>query len=44
MYVFFTMISTFNLIPLATGMTGQNDHKTQGFTDAYDWSLVVPLF
>ena len=37
----FTMISTFNLILSATGMTGQDGHKTQGFTDSYDWSLVV---
>ena len=30
-YVCFTMISTFNLTPLATGMTGRDGHKTLGF-------------
>ena len=39
----FTVISTFNLILSATGMTGRNSRKTRGFTDSYDWSLVVPL-
>ena len=29
--MFFTMICAFNLIPLATGMTGWNGHKTKGF-------------
>ena len=30
-YVCFTMISTFNLTPSATGMTGRDSHKTLGF-------------
>ena len=30
-YVCFTMISTFNLTPLATGMTGWDGHKTLRF-------------
>ena len=30
-YVYFTMISTFNLTPSATGMTGQDGHKTLRF-------------
>ena len=30
-YVFFTMISTFNLTPSATGTTGQDGHKTLRF-------------
>ena len=39
----FTMISTFNLILSATGTTGQNGRKAQGFTNLYNWSLVVLL-
>ena len=30
-YVCFTLISTFNLTPLATGMTGRDGHKTLRF-------------
>ena len=30
-YVCFTLISTFNLTPLATGTTGQDGRKTLGF-------------
>ena len=30
-YVCFTMISTFNLTPLATDMTGRDSHKTLRF-------------
>ena len=30
-YVYFTLFSTFNLILLATGMTGQYGRKTYGF-------------
>ena len=30
-YVCFTMISTFNLTPLATGMTGRDSRKTLRF-------------
>ena len=30
-YVCFTLISTFNLTPLATGMTGQDGRKTLRF-------------
>ena len=30
-YVCFTMISTFNLTPSATGMTGRDGRKTLGF-------------
>ena len=30
-YVCFTIISTFNLTPLATGTTGRDGHKTLGF-------------
>ena len=30
-YVCFTLISTFNLTPLATGMTGWDGRKTLGF-------------
>ena len=30
-YVCFTMISTFNLTPSATGMTGREGRKTLGF-------------
>ena len=30
-YVCFTLISTFNLTPSATGMTGRDSHKTLGF-------------
>ena len=31
-YVCFTMISTFNLTPLATGMTDRDGHKTFSFS------------
>ena len=30
-YVCFTLVSTFNLTPLATGMTGQDSRKTLRF-------------
>ena len=30
-FVYFTLISTFNLTPLATGMTGRDGHKILGF-------------
>ena len=43
-YVCFTMISTFNLTPSATGKTGRDGRvKLAGSTDSYDWSLVVIL-
>ena len=42
MYVL-TVISTFNLVLSATGTTDRNGHKTRGFTDSYDWLLVVLL-
>ena len=39
--MYFTLICTFNLNPLATDMTGQNGCKLQGFTDSYDLSYEI---
>ena len=39
----FTMISTFNLIPSATGTTGWNGHKTRRFYPLIRLVAIVPL-
>ena len=40
----FTLVYTFNLVQLATGTTDRASCKACGYSNAYDWSLVVLLF
>ena len=40
----FAMISTFNLIPLATGMTGQDIRKTRRFYQLVQLVVSCPSF
>ena len=44
--IYFSMISTFILTPLQLQLLQlvRTDIKHYGFSDWYDWSLVVPLF
>ena len=43
-YMCFTMISTFNLIPSATGTTGQNGRKTHRFYRLIRLVAICPSF